>query len=418
MRAIFIAVGSELLEMDRIDTNSIFVSLKLMEYGILTDMKFVCNDEIENLSWLIKKSVKRVQLLVLSGGLGPTEDDITREAVSKALKIPLVFKEELVEKIKNIFKKRGIEMPEINSRQGFALDGATILENTVGSAPGQYIEAEDCKIVLLPGPPRELKPMFERVLTEKIAPFSKYHIYKRNFKFSGITESEADAKIAGIYAKYRDIKTTILASPGVIDLILTGRTKNSVDEAKKTVDELALKIKEKMKDYIVTEEELSFEEFIIKELINRDISLSVAESCTGGSLGDRITSVPGSSNVFLGGIISYSNKLKTSLLGVSEDLLNKKGAVSKEVAKEMADGIRKLTGADIGISVTGIAGPDGGTKNKPVGLVFMHISAENYDKGIYQIFPGDRETIKKRSVNFSLNLIREYLNNLQDNTTT
>jgi len=409
MRAIFIAVGSELLETNRIDTNSIFVSLKLMEHGILTDMKFVCNDEIENLSWLIKKSVKKAQLVVISGGLGPTEDDITREAVSRALKLPLVFKEELVEKIKDIFKKRGIEMPEINSRQGFVLESATILENTVGSAPGQYIDTNDCKIVLLPGPPRELNPMFEKILIEKIAPLSKYHIYKRSFKFSGITESEADDKIAGIYAKYKNIKTTILASPGVIDLILTGRAKSSVNEAKFSVDELAQRIKEKMDDYIVTEEELSFEEFIIKELINKNISLSVAESCTGGSLGNKITSVPGSSKIFLGGIISYSNKLKTSLLGVSEDLLNKKGAVSKEVAKEMAQGVRKLTGSDIGISVTGIAGPDGGTRNKPVGLVFIHISAENYDKGIYQIFPGDRETIKKRSVNFSLNLIREYL---------
>jgi nicotinamide-nucleotide amidase len=410
MRAIFIAVGSELLEMNKIDTNSIFVSLKLLEHGILTDMKFVCNDEIENLSWLIKKSVKRAQLLVISGGLGPTEDDITREAVSKALKIPLVFKEELVDKIKAVFKKRGIEMPEINSRQGFMLEGAEILENEVGSAPGQYIETDDCKVLLLPGPPQELKPMFLKILKEKIAALSKYFIYKRTFKFSGITESEADSKISGIYAKYKNIKTTILASPGVINLTIMGRAKNTVDEAKESVEELAKKIRVEMSDYIVTEEELSFEEFIINELIEKNISLSVAESCTGGSLGDRITSVSGSSKIFLGGVISYSNDLKTSLLNVSKEVLEEKGAVSKEVAKKMAEGIRQLTGSDIGISITGIAGPDGGTRYKPVGLVFMHISAINYDKGIYQIFPGDRNTIKKRSVNFALNLIREYLN--------
>jgi nicotinamide-nucleotide amidase len=412
MRAIFIAVGSELLEMNKIDTNSIFISLKLLEHGILTDMKFVCNDEIENLSWLIKKSVKRAQLLVISGGLGPTEDDITREAVSKALKIPLVFKEELVDKIKTIFKRRGIDMPEINSRQGFMLEGAEILENEVGSAPGQYIETDDCKVLLLPGPPQELKPMFLTILKEKIAALSKYFIYKRTFKFSGITESEADSKISGIYAKYKNIKTTILASPGVINLTIMGRAKNAVDEAKESVEELAEKIRVKMADYIVTEKELSFEEFIINELIGKNISLSVAESCTGGSLGDRITSVSGSSKIFLGGVISYSNDLKTSLLGVSKELLEKKGAVSKEVAKEMAEGIRQLTGSDIGISITGIAGPDGGTRYKPVGLVFMHINAVNYDNGIYQIFPGDRNTIKKRSVNFALNLIREYLNSL------
>jgi len=412
MRAIFIAVGSELLEMDRVDTNSIFVSLKLLEHGILTDMKFVCTDEVENLSWMIKKAVKRTQLVVISGGLGPTEDDITREAVSKALKIPLVFNEEIVDNIKNIFKKRGISMPEINSRQGFMLENAMLLENTVGSAPGQYLDTEDYKVLLLPGPPAELNPMFLKILKEKIAPLSKYFVYKRNFKFSGITESEADSIISGDYARYKNIKTTILASPGVIDLTLLGRSKKAVDEAKESVDELSEKIIKKMKDYLVTEEDILFEQFIINELKKRNLTISVAESCTGGSLGDRITSVPGSSDVFLGGIISYSNKLKNSLLNVPEELLEKKGAVSKEVAKKMAEEIRKITGSDIGISITGIAGPGGGSKYKPVGLVFMHINAENYDEGMYKIFPGNRDIIKKRSVNFSLNLIREYLKNI------
>jgi len=414
MRAIFIAVGSELLEMDRIDTNSVFVSLKLLEYGILTDMKLVCNDEIENLSWIIKKAVKRAQLVVISGGLGPTDDDITREAVSKALKIPLIFKEEIVENIKLIFKRRGIDMPEINSRQGFVLENATLLENKVGSAPGQYIDIEDCKVLLLPGPPGEMKPMFLKILEEKIAPLSKYFTYKKNFKFSGITESETDEKISGIYARYKNVKTTILASPGVIDIYLLGRSKKIVYEAKETVDELAEKIRNKMKDYLITEKDVSFEEFIIEELIKNNITISVAESCSGGGLGNRLTDVAGSSKVFLGGIISYSNKLKSSLLNVPEDLLEKKGAVSKEVAKKMAEEIRKITGSDIGISITGIAGPGGGTKYKPVGLVFRHITAENYDKGIYKIFLGDRNIIKKRSVNFSFNLIREYLNSIKE----
>lgn len=409
MRAIFIAVGSELLEMDRIDTNSIFVSLKLLEHGILTDMKFVCSDEVENLSWLIKKAVKRAQLVVISGGLGPTDDDITREAVSKALKIPLIFKEEIVDKIKIIFKKRGIDMPGINSRQGFILENATILENSVGSAPGQYIDTGDCKVLILPGPPRELNPMFLKILKETIAPLSKYFVYKRTFKFSGITESEADARMSGIYARYKNIKTTILASPGVIDLALLGRSKKTVDEAKDSVDELSEKIIEKMQDFLITEEDISFEQYIINELRKNNLTLSVAESCSGGSLGDRITSVAGSSKVFLGGVISYSNKLKSSLLNVPEELLEEKGAVSKEVAKKMAEEIRKITGSDIGISITGIAGPDGASKYKPVGLVYMHLNAENYDRGTYQIFPGDRDIIKKRSVNFSLNLIREYL---------
>ena len=413
MRAIFIAVGSELLEMNRLDTNSVYVSLKLMEHGILTDMKVVCRDESENLSWIIKKSVKRAQLVILSGGLGPTEDDITREVVSKALNIPLVYREEIVEHIRSIFKKRGLDMPEINSRQGFVLEGATVLKNDVGSAPGQYLEIEGCRILLLPGPPREMKPIFNQIMNEKIAPMSKYMVYKRHFMFSGITESEADTLMSGIYAKYRDIKTTILASPGVIDLTLLGRAKNTTETIKETVDTLAEKILDKMKAYFVTEEEISFETYIVNQLIQKDRSIAVAESCTGGGLGDSLTSVSGSSQAFVGGIIAYSNELKQSMLDIPESLLETKGAVSKEVAKIMADSIRMKTGADIGVAITGIAGPGGGTEYKPVGLVFMHISAPEYEKGGYQIFPGDRDIIKRRSINYTLNLIREYLKSLK-----
>lgn len=410
MRAIFIAVGSELLERDRIDTNSLYVAKKLREKGILIDMKISVCDNLENLSWIVKNAYKRAQLLIITGGLGPTEDDLTRESVANALKKDLLFKESIVDEIRETFLKRGIRrMPEINKRQAFVIEGAEVLTNNIGTAPGLYIDDEICKVLLLPGPPIEMIPMFDKVFEEKIAPLSNFFIYTKSLKFSGITESETDSKIAEIYAKYKNPRTTILAAPGLIEVHLIGRSKKSIDEAQTLTDELAEKIKERMKDYILTEKDISFEELIVNELGSRQITLSVAESCTGGALGNRITNVPGSSEIFLGGIIAYSNELKAKMLEVKEETLKKYGAVSKETAKEMAQGIRKKSGSDIGISITGIAGPGGATKGKPVGLVFMHLNSEKEDRGIYKIFPNDRNVVKTGAVNYSLNLIKKYL---------
>lgn len=412
MRAIFIAVGSELLGKERVDTNSLYVSKKLMERGILMDMKIVVGDDNENLSWVIKNACKRAQIVIVTGGLGPTEDDITREAAATALKRELIFKEEIVTEIRLRFKKRGIEMPEINTRQAFAIDGAEVLPNELGTAPGQYIDDEACKLLLLPGPPREMQCMFDKFFAEKIAPLSNFFIYERYFKFGGITESETDAKIADIYSKHRNVRATILASPGLIEVQLLGRSRKAVDEAREETDAVAEKIKAEMGDFLITEKDIGFEEFIVAELQRLKLTLSSAESCTGGGLGNRITNVPGSSEVFLGGVVAYSNELKQKILGVQGETLIKHGAVSRETAKEMAVGVRKLTGSNISLAVTGIAGPGGATKGKPVGLVFMHLSSADTEQGIYKVFPGERNTVKTRTINESLNLLRKYLKTL------
>jgi len=409
MRAIFIAVGSELLEKDRIDTNSLYIAKRLMEKGILMDMKMTVGDNLENLSWVIKNACKRAQLIIITGGLGPTEDDLTREGVANALKKELIFKEEIVDDIRSVFQKRGIKMPDINTRQAFIIDGAEILENSVGTAPGQYIEDPNCKVLLLPGPPREMQPMFEEIFIKKIAPQSNYQIYTRSLKFAGITESETDSIISDLYTKYKNPKTTILASPGIIEVHLLGRSKKEFNEIMEKTGDLAEKIKKRLKKYFVSEKDISFEELILQELRSKNLTLATAESCTGGGLGNRITNIPGSSDVFLGGIIAYSDEIKSKILGVRKETLKKFGAVSAQTAKEMAQRIREKTNADIGTSITGIAGPGGATKGKPVGLVFMHISTKNHENGIYKIFPGDRNIIKTRSENFCLNLIREHL---------
>lgn len=409
MRAIFIAVGSEMLEMNRIDTNSLYVARKLLEKGIILNMKVVVGDDMENLAWLVKQSIKRSQLVIITGGLGPTEDDMTREAVANAMKRELVYKEEILETVRERFKRRRLDMPDINARQAFIIEGADVLPNPLGTAPGLYIDDEQAQVLLLPGPPPEMKPMFDQVLEERIAPLCNYQVYKRTLKFGGVSESGLDAEISDIYAKFKNPKTTVLANPFYIEVHLMGRSRKDMDETKALTDEIAEKIKERKKDQLVTEEDISFEEFIVAELKKHKLTLCTAESCTGGGLGNTITNVPGSSDVFTGGIIAYSNHLKMNLLGVDEYTLEKHGAVSKDTAEEMAKGVRKLTGADIGVSITGIAGPGGGSPGKPVGLVFVHISAEDAEIGSHQLFSGSRDMIKKRTINYALDQIRKYL---------
>jgi len=409
MRAIFIAVGSELLDLDRVDTNSLYVARRLREKGILMDMKVVVGDHMDNLSWIVKKACQRAQLVIISGGLGPTEDDITREAVATALKKNLLFREEIVADLEGIFKRRGMAMPEINARQAFVIEGAEVLANPVGTAPGLYFDDGGCKVLLLPGPPNELVPIFEAVFAKHIAPAANYHIYSRTFRLTGISESEADSRCADVYRKYRNPVTTILASPGVIEFHFLGRSKNSDEEARRLTDELAEKVRERLQEFIFAEKDVSLPEVVVEELRKRGITLAVAESCTGGGLGNQVTSVPGSSEVFLGGVIAYSNSVKSGVLGVREETLKRHGAVSEATAAEMAAGVRKLCGAAIGLAITGIAGPGGGGDKKPVGLVYMHLSAGDRERGMRQIFTGSREVVKLRSAYYALNLVREYL---------
>jgi nicotinamide-nucleotide amidase len=409
MRAIFIAVGSELLDLDRADTNSLYVARRLREKGILMDMKVVVGDHLDNLSWIVKKACQRAQLVILSGGLGPTEDDITREAVATALKKELVFHEEIVADLERIFQRRGMAMPQINARQAFVIEGCEVIANPAGTAPGLFYDGGGCKVLLLPGPPNEMIPIFEAVYEKHIAPAANYHIYSRTFKLTGISESEADARCADIYRKYRNPVTTILASPGMIELHFLGRSKNSVEEARRLTDELAEKVRERLKEFVFAEKDVSLPEVVVEQLKQEGLTLAVAESCTGGGLGNLVTSVPGSSEVFLGGVIAYANGLKTGLLGVKEETLKRHGAVSERTAAEMAAGVRRLCGAAIGLAVTGIAGPGGDNSKKPLGLVYMHLSAEDCERGLRQIFTGGREVVKLRSEYYALNLVREYL---------
>lgn len=409
MRAIFIAVGSEMLDLDRLDTNSLYVARRLREKGILTDMKVVVGDNRDYLQWILRKAFGRAQLVVVSGGLGPTEDDVTREAAASAAKRELVFQEELLLPIRELFRKRGIAMPDTNARQAFVIAGAEVVPNPVGTAPGQYVELEGCKLLLLPGVPFELKPMFDDVLERKLAALCSHRVVTRSLMLAGITESETDSRIADLYHRSDRVQTTILASPGRIELHLLGRARLDAAEVQATVDELVTELRARLGEHVYAEEEITLEEFVVGELRRRGLTLAVAESCSGGLLGDRLTTVPGASQAFLGGVIAYDNGLKQKLLGVTPATLEAHGAVSAQTAAEMARGVREASGAAIGVALTGIAGPGGAAPRKPVGLVHAHLSSAASETGCYRVFGGDRQTNKLRAAYLALQLLWEHL---------
>jgi len=409
MRAIIIAVGSELLNQDRLDTNSLYIARKLREKGILTDMKIVAGDNRDYLTWVVRQARKRAQIVITTGGLGPTMDDLTREAVAEALRREMVYREDLVDAIRERFRRRRLKMPENNTRQAFIIEGAEVLPNPVGTAPGLYLDMESCRMLLLPGPPAEMRPMFDAVLEARIAPLSNFHVRAGVVKIAGLTESEVDARLEAALGRIPNLDVTILATPGLIEIRLLGRSRKEEGEALAAVETARERVRAEFVGDLVSEDEESFPAVILRRLLDRGLTLAVAESCTGGRLADRITDVPGSSGAFLGGLVAYDDALKKDFLGVSVDTLKQYGAVSAPTAAEMAAGMADRTGADITVSITGIAGPGGGTPEKPVGLVFFHLHAGEYDEGRRQVLSGDREVIKVRSVHYALNMIREYL---------
>ncbi len=410
MRAIIIAVGSELLHFSKLDTNSLFIGNKLSQVGIVNDMNIVVGDELEDLCWCIKNCAKRCQLLIITGGLGPTEDDITREAVSRVFKRELIFNEDLVTDIKESFKKRGMkDMPQINARQGFVLEGAKVIKNFLGTAPGQILEIEGCKVVLLPGPPLENRPMFEQIMEEEIRHSSKYYIANSVIKTGGASESQIDEKLSPIYAKYKNPSTTILSSSGLTELRLRARSKVSLEEAVNINKELMDKMIDKLGENYLYSDNIDICQYLVNLLREKDLTVSFAESCTGGLLSSMLTDISGASEVYLGGVNAYSNQLKEKLLGVEPKILESEGAVSAKVALSMAQGVLNLSSSDISVSITGIAGPGGGGKGKPVGLVYFSLVAKDFSHTCYRIFPGDRKSVKLRTANYAFFLLIKFL---------
>jgi nicotinamide-nucleotide amidase len=413
MKAEIIAVGSEMLTPWRQDTNSLYLTEKLNEIGVTVNFKTIVGDRLKDLVNAVRTALNRIDIVVLMGGLGPTEDDLTREAVAEALSLTLRRDAPQVAALHARAATWRITMPPNNLKQADVLQGAAILPNANGSAPGQWLDIEfegyRKLILLIPGPPNECKPLFDSECIPRLRDIvPPRHIAKRVLRAAMIPESQADKLLAPIYTTYPDIETTILAHAGDIHLTLIC-TKANADLARQRVDELAGRLEETLEDWLYSSTGESLEQIVLYYLGLRQSTLAVAESCTGGMVAQRITSVPGSSRGFLGGAIVYSDPLKAAFAGVSADLIARYGAVSAEVAEAMATGIRIRTGATFGLGITGIAGPTGATESKPVGLVYIALSDSNRTNVLDRTFRGDRNRIREFATQQALDLIRRRL---------
>jgi len=413
VNAEIIAIGSELLTPFRQDTNSLYVTEKLNQVGVDVIFKIIVGDHKKDLVQVASCALSRADIVILMGGLGPTEDDLTREAVAATLGLELRRDPEVLARIEQRFATHGWKMAPNNAKQADVLEGAIVLHNANGTAPGQWISGKyddrEKIIMLLPGPPHELKALFEEQciprLRDKLPP---QFIATRELKITGMGESQCDARVAPIYKRFPDVETTILAGAGEIQLHLKTRA-GSLPAAQARVDELVSRLEDELQDFVFSDNGDSMEQIVGNYLQMRNATLAVAESCTGGLVAERITSVSGSSRYFLGGGVVYSNALKTSIACVPAELIEKHGAVSREVAAALAKGIRERCGASLGLGITGVAGPAGGTAEKPVGLVFHALASSANTEIIERKFSGDRKRIRWFASQQALDMVRRKL---------
>jgi nicotinamide-nucleotide amidase len=406
MDAEIIAVGSELLTPFYQDTNSLFLTERLNSLGIEVRFKTVVGDRAEDLANVLGEALSRSPLIILTGGLGPTEDDLTRVVVAEVLGRPLREIPEIRAQIEARLSRLGRPMAENNLRQALVPEGAIWLENKHGTAPGIWIEHERGLVVLLPGPPGELEAMFDAACLPRLAQASPgQRIKTRVYKVVGLPESEVDRRAAPLYKKYENPATTILAKPGGIEIHLRARA-TSDEEAERLLAELGDQVELALGEYVFSTHGESLEEIVGMYLMMRQKTVAVAESCTGGLLAERLTRNSGSSSFFLGGAICYSDALKTQLAGVPPALIEEHGAVSRPVAQALAEGIRARTGATLGLGITGIAGPTGGSPEKPVGLVFIGLADDRGTQVREFRFPGNRERVRLWATQMALEMIR------------
>ncbi len=416
MIAEIIAAGSEMLTPFRQDTNSLFLTQKLNDLGIQVAFKTIVGDSLAHLTGAARTALARADIVVFSGGLGPTEDDLTREAVAGALGIGMQSDNDVLAGLYKRFAARRIAMPPNNAKQADILDGAALLPNANGSAPGQFLvtafEGKARTMILLPGPPKELKALFaEQVAPRLAATLPPAFLARRELRMALIPESQVDARTAPIYKQFTDVETTILATSGEIQLHFQC-AKPTLEEAQARVDAVAEAIEREMDEDVFSSHGESLEEVVLLMLGMRHLTLAAAESCTGGLLSERLTAIAGSSRYFLGGAVVYSDALKTTFAGVPADMIASDGPVSEAVARALAEGIRDRTGASIGVAITGIAGPGPGTgadTGKPIGLVYVGVADADGTQVKELQLPGDRERIRWWSAQHALELLRRQM---------
>ena len=413
MLAEIIAVGSELLTPFRQDTNSLFLTEHLNALGVSVIFKTIVGDREPHLIQAISQALDRADIVLIMGGLGPTEDDLTREAVAAALDLQVRRNGDLLATLYKRFAERRISMPGNNAKQADLIDGAEILPNANGTAVGQWLDivhgGHRKLVILLPGPPMELQSLFiAECLPRLRAALPSRHIAQRVLKVAMLPESEVDARLAPIYTRFTDVETTILSRPGEIQLNLIC-SKAILEVAQARVNELASRMEEEMEDAIYSSHGESLEQIVLYYLGIRGATIAAAESCTGGLLAQRLTSISGSSRSFLGGAVVYTDAAKTQFADVPEELIEEKGAVSREVAEALAHGIRRRASASIGIGITGVAGPTGGTEKTPVGRVYIALDDGKDISMSERNFRGERERVRWLASQQALDMLRRKL---------
>jgi nicotinamide-nucleotide amidase len=406
LKSEIIAIGSELLTPFRTDTNSLWLTQRLNSVGIEVKLKTVVGDDESRLEEAIRDALRRSDAIVSTGGLGPTEDDITRKVFARVTARQLILDYDVLGEIRNKFASRGFQMTPNNERQALVPRGATVLPNPNGTAPGLKLMQDGKLIVLLPGPPREMKPMFDDYVMPDLEKMSRgVRLSTRTLKVTGLGESALDDLIAPIYKEYSNPSTTILFTDSDLEIHLTAQAETA-GRAEELVDELADKLSDKLGANLYSADGESIEEVVGQRLTLKGYTIETAESCTGGLIAERITRVPGSSQYFLGSIISYSEDIKVDLLGVNRDLIDSRGVVSGDVAEAMARNVKEKIGSTIGLSVTGVAGPGGATEGNPVGTVYIGMADDVGSSNRRMILPGDRHLIRWRASQAALDMVR------------
>ena len=412
--AVVIAVGSELLTPHKLDTNSLFLTEQLNDLGVAVRYKSVVGDEKQEIAAAVGQAVAHAELIILTGGLGPTEDDVTRDAVASVFGLTLREDPSVLASIRSRFESRRLEMPSINRRQALVPDGAVVLSNANGTAPGLWLEGHDVTCLLLPGPPRELRPMFEGAASSYIRERAEgQRVFRRVLKVVGHTESYVESLTQPLYSQWRPprtpISTTILASPGQVELHLSTREAAS-ESVHQALDDATAELSAVLGPSLVSTDGSSLEAVVGRLLSARGCAVAVAESCTGGLTACRLTEVPGASAYVRAGWVTYSNQAKTDLLGIDPAVIAEHGAVSEAVASAMAVGARERGGGGYGLGITGVAGPGGGSLEKPVGMVCVALAGIDAELRVRTFrFPGEREVVRFQASQAALDMLRRDL---------
>lgn len=402
-----ISVGTELLLGNIVNTNAAYLAEKCADLGLSCFYQSVVGDNEERLAAVLKTALERSDIVILSGGLGPTEDDLTKEVSAKVMGRKLAMHEPSRKRIEEYFISRNMELTENNWKQAMMPEGAIAVNNENGTAPGVIIEDREKKVVLLPGPPNEMIPMFEKSIMPYLAGKDSEVIYSQTVKICGVGESKAETLIKDMIDSQGNPTIATYAKNCEVHLRVTAKATGE-KEAKKLVKPVVKELKNRFGPCVyTTNADITLEKAVVDLLIANKLTVSTVESCTGGMLAARLINVPGVSDVYKSGYITYSNKAKRRILGIKKGLLEKKGAVSEEVAKEMAKGAAAISRAEVAVSITGIAGPGGGTEEKPVGLVYIACSVCGKIKVRKYNFRGNRAKIRETAVSSALILMRQ-----------